>query len=34
METYDWTRYHLIATKHGKNGYGTCITWAESVLAP
>ena len=34
METYDWTRYHLIATKHGKDGYGTCITWAESVLAP
>ena len=34
METYDWTDYHLIATKRGKDRYGTCITWADSVLAP
>ena len=34
MVTYNWDRYHLIAKETGKNGYGTCITWATSVLAP
>ena len=32
METYNWNRYHLLAKRHGKDGYGTCITWADSVL--
>ena len=32
METYNWDRYHLIAKDHGRHGYGSCITWAESVL--
>jgi len=26
METYTWNRYHLLYKRHGKDGYGTCIT--------
>lgn len=33
MVNYRWTNYHLILEKHGQHGYGTCITWADSVLA-
>ena len=33
METYTWDRYHLLYKRHGKDGYGTCTTWADSVLA-
>lgn len=34
MGTYNWNRYHLIAGETRQFGYGTCITWADSVLAP
>ena len=33
METYDWTNYHLVEEMSGRYGYGSCITWANSVLA-
>lgn len=33
MVNYRWTNYHLIVKEHGHRGYGTCITWADSVLA-
>ncbi len=32
METYNWDRYHLVVKHHAQSGYGSCITWAESVL--
>ena len=35
MDTYAWTdRYHLTRALSGENGYGNCIDWANSVLAP
>ena len=35
MDTYAWTdRYHLTKTEPGLYGYGNCINWASSVLAP
>ena len=34
MVNYRWTAYHLLVKEHGLHGYGTCITWADSVLAP
>ena len=34
IEAYDWTDYHLVAAFPGRDGYGTCATWVDSVLAP
>ena len=32
MVNYRWKDYHLILKKHGHDGYGSCIAWADSVL--